>query len=242
VTFDWGVPDTWAPAVSGASGVFLMAPDGVEVEPGFVAHAVAAGVERIVLLSSDAVEAMGDERLLAAERVVRGSGVPSWTILRPQWFNQNFDEGFFQPAIMAGSLAMPVGDARQAFVDADDIAAVAAAALTGDGHAGRVYTVTGPRALSFAEAVAVIASAAGRAVGFRGDAESYLAQQEAIGRSREEAAGEVAAFGALARLGDATPTDDVRRVTGRAPKDFTTYAAAAATAGAWRDEEAKADD
>ncbi len=119
-----------------------------------------------MLLSSDAVEAMGDERLLAAERVVRGSGVPSWTILRPQWFNQNFDEGFFQPAIMAGSLAVPVGDARQAFVDADDIAAVAAAALTGDGHAGRVYTVTGPRALSFAEAVAVIASAAGRAVRF----------------------------------------------------------------------------
>jgi uncharacterized protein YbjT (DUF2867 family) len=65
-----------------------------------------------------------------------------------------FDEGFFRPAVLAGELALPLGEARQVFVDAEDIAAVAVAALIGDGHAGRTYALTGPRALSFAQAVA----------------------------------------------------------------------------------------
>jgi uncharacterized protein YbjT (DUF2867 family) len=99
---------------------------------------------------------MGDERLMAAERTVRKSGA-DWTIVRPSWFNQNFDEGVFRAAVMAGELAVPLGDLRQAFVDADDIAAVAAAALTEDGHAGQSYELTGPRALSFAEALEIVA-------------------------------------------------------------------------------------
>ncbi|MFC7101958.1 SDR family oxidoreductase [Nonomuraea rubra] len=105
-TFDWSEPGTWEPALSGASALYLMAPDGVPVDPAFVSLAVERGVERIVLLSSGAIEAMGDERLLAAERTVRDSGA-EWTILRPSWFNQNFDEGFFRPAIMAGEVLIP---------------------------------------------------------------------------------------------------------------------------------------
>jgi uncharacterized protein YbjT (DUF2867 family) len=60
---------------------------------------------------------------MAAERTVRESGA-DWTILRPDWFNQNFDECFLRPAVLAGQLALPVGETRQVFVDADDIAAV----------------------------------------------------------------------------------------------------------------------
>jgi uncharacterized protein YbjT (DUF2867 family) len=101
---------------------------------------------------------MGDERLMAAERTVRRSGA-DWTILRPDWFNQNFDEGFFRPAVLAGELALPLGDARQVFVDADDIAAVAAAVLTEEGHAGRSYELSGPDALTFAEAIEIISRA-----------------------------------------------------------------------------------
>ena len=235
VRFDWAEPETWRPALAGAGAVFLMAPDGVEVAPGFVEEAAALGVPRVVLLSSDSIEAMGDERLLSAERLVRASGVPSWTILRPRWFNQNFDEGFFRPAVLAGRVTLPVGDTRQGFVDASDIAAVAAKALTTDGHEGRTYTLTGPDSLSFAEAVATIAQSSGRRVEFAGDAETYAEEQAALGRPPSEVDAEIAAFAALADLGDAVPTDDITHVTGRPARTFTAYAEAAAAAGAWKE-------
>ncbi|RIQ11203.1 NAD(P)H-binding protein [Jiangella rhizosphaerae] len=232
VRFDWSAPQTWEPALDGADRLHLMAPDGVPVDPALVSLAVESGVRRIVLLSSRGIEAMGDQRLLDAEATVRGSGA-EWTILRADWFDQNFDEGFFRPAVLAGELAMPLGDLRQAFVDACDIAAVAAAALTGDGHGGRRYDVTGPRALSFGEAVAIIGRVARRTVAYLGSDDDYLAQQEALGVPREAAEGALAAFTALREQGHAEPSDDVRRVTGRAPLSFETYAAGAAAAGAW---------
>ncbi|TMR23960.1 NmrA family transcriptional regulator [Nonomuraea turkmeniaca] len=228
-TFDWSRPDTWEPAVAGVSRIYLMAPDGTPVAPEFVSLAVERGVRRIVLLSSGAIEAMGDERLMSAERTVRDSGA-EWTVLRPSWFDQNFDEGFLQPAIMAGEVVVPMGEARQAFVDAGDIAAVAAAALTEDGHAGRSYEVTGPRSLTFGEAVEVIARAAGREVRYRGGDEDYLAAMDIS----EQAMGEVKAFAALRDLGDQPVSETVRQVTGRPPKPFETYATKAAAQGAWR--------
>jgi uncharacterized protein YbjT (DUF2867 family) len=231
--FDWTDDATWEPVLDGVSRLHLLAPDGMPVDPEFVALAVARGVERIVLQSSAAIEVMGDERLLAAERTVRGSGA-RWTILRPNWFNQNFDEGFFADAVRAGELAVPVGDVRTAFVDAGDIAAVAAVALTEAGHDGERYEVTGPQALSFAEALEVIGRAVGRSIRFDGTVDGYLAAQEAIGRSREEMASEIAAFTALAEVGDAVPTDVVPRVTGRPATAFEAYALEAAARGAWR--------
>lgn len=80
VPFDWARRDTWEPAVAGTDAVWLMAPDGVDIDPEFVRLAVARGVRRLVLLSSGAVEEMGDQRLLSAERIVRTSGA-AWTIL-----------------------------------------------------------------------------------------------------------------------------------------------------------------
>jgi uncharacterized protein YbjT (DUF2867 family) len=233
VRFDWSDPGSWEPAVAGTARMYLMAPHEQPVDPSFVRVAVEQGVRHIVLLSSRGIEAMGDERLLAAERTVRSSGA-DWTIVRPDWFDQNFDEGFFHPAVLAGELALPLGDLRQAFVDADDIAAVVAAALTEDGHAGQRYEVTGPRALSFAEAAEIIGRASGRTVRFRGTAEDYLAAQAALGAPAEQAQQEVDAFAGLRESGDARPTDVVRRVTGREPKDFERYAAEAAAGGAWR--------
>jgi uncharacterized protein YbjT (DUF2867 family) len=203
------------------------------VDPVFVGLAVDQGVQHIVLLSSGGIEVMGDERLMAAERTVRESGA-EWTIVRPDWFNQNFDDGFLHPAVMAGELALPLGDHRTAFVDADDIAAVATAALTEEGHAGRSYEVTGPRALSFPDALEVIGRASGRSVRYRGTAEDYRAAMSALGFPAEQTEQEIAAFGALREQGDAQPSDVVRRITGNEPKDFQTYAAAAAAAGAWR--------
>jgi uncharacterized protein YbjT (DUF2867 family) len=224
--FDWAVPDTWAPALTGASAMFLMAPDGVPVDPELVALAARSGVRRIVLLSSRSIETMGDTRLLAAERTVRDGG-PEWTIVRADWFDQNFDEGFLRPAVEAGTVAIPVGGVRQTFVDAGDIAAVAATALTGDGHTGRTYEVTGPEALSFGEACAVVGAAAGREVSFDGTAEAYRAAMTSFGVPAADVDRDVAAFAALAAAGDSVPQDTVERVTGRPPRHFADYAAGA---------------
>ncbi|MFW3170412.1 NAD(P)H-binding protein [Geodermatophilus sp. CPCC 206100] len=231
--FDWTAAETWEPALDGVGAVYLMAPDGVAVDERFVRLAVASGVRRIVLLSSDAVEEMGDARLLDAERAVRESGA-EWTVLRPSWFDQDFDEGVFRDAVLAGELALPLGDLRQAFVDADDIAAVAAAALTTDGHAGQTYQVQGPRALSFAEALALVSRASGRPVRFAGDPAEYRAAHLGYGRDEAEVDAELAAFAALRARGDDEPGDAVRRVTGRDPRSFEDHVRAAAERGAWR--------
>jgi uncharacterized protein YbjT (DUF2867 family) len=233
VRFDWKDETTWDAAIDGAGAMYLLAPDGVPVDPSFVRRATDRGVRRIVLLSSRGIEAMGDERLMAAERLVRDSGA-EWTIVRADWMNQNFDEGFFRDAVMGGQLALPVGDVRQAFVDAGDIAAVAVVALTDAGHAGQAYEVTGPEALSFQEAAETVGAAAGQKIRFLGSADEYLAAMEAVGLPREQLLAEVEAFAGLRELGDQGPTDVVERVTGRRPKALAAYAADAAEAGAWQ--------
>lgn len=234
IPFDWDDAEIWRPAMDGVHALYLMAPETVPVDPAFVELAVEVGVQRIVLLSSGAIEEMQDERLLSAEQSVRSTAV-EWTILRPSWLDQNFDEGFFRPAVMAGQVLMPVGDLRQAFVDAADVAAVAATVLTEPGHAGHTYELHGPQALTFAEAVEIIAQAAGRPVSFDGSVDAYVAAQTAQGRNEEEARAEVQAFEALARRGHDEPNGLVQEVTGEPATTFQAYASAAAAGGAWRD-------
>ncbi|MFF4340914.1 SDR family oxidoreductase [Kitasatospora sp. NPDC001540] len=145
--FDLDDPAGWAPALDGVRALYLVEPelrpatDRRERLPLLVDRAVAAGAGRLVLLSAYGVgEADDSHPLKAAERAVQDSGV-EWTILRPGWFAQNFSETFWRPAVLSGLLALPTGDGRTPFVDAEDIAEVAAAALTEDGdrHAGRAY-------------------------------------------------------------------------------------------------------
>ncbi|GAB7043390.1 MULTISPECIES: SDR family oxidoreductase [Catenuloplanes] len=228
--FDWSAPQTWEPALAGGSAMFLMAPDGVPVDQELIALAARAGLRRIVLLSSRSIDVMGDDRLLDAERAVR-DGDTEWTIVRADWFDQNFDEGFLRPAVEAGTVAIPVGGVRQTFVDAGDIAAVAVAALTGDGHAGVTHEVTGPEALSFGAACAIVGTAAGRDVRFDGTAGAYRSAMAAFGVPEAQIARDVAAFAALAAAGDSAPLDTVERVTGRPPRRFADYAAGASWGG-----------
>ena len=233
VRFDWSVPDTWRAAVTGAEGMYLMAPDGVAVDPALVQLAVDAGVRRIALLSSGAIEEMGDDRLLAAEQIVREAGV-RWTILRPSWFDQNFDEGFFEPAVLAGRVVIPVGDVRQTFVDAGDIAAVAATVLTVPGHEERTYEVRGPQALSFGEVIAIISRVSGRSVCYAGTEQEFVQAQMDAGNSGEAAIGAAAAFAALRARGDDEPNNVVFSVTGREATTFDDYTTRAAACGAWK--------
>src|SRR5262249_27250930 len=127
----------------------------------FFDAAVKAGVHKIVLLSG-----RGEPEAEEAERVLQATTL-DWTIIRASWFFQNFSEGVFLDEIRAGQLTLPDSLAAEPFVDAEDIAEIAALALTSDDQGGQLYEVTGPEALTFAEAVASIGKASGREIGFQ---------------------------------------------------------------------------
>lgn len=164
VVFDWTAPTTWAPALDGVARAYVTFHPDIAVEGATEAIAELArlaraqGLAQVVLLSG-----RGEPAAQRAEEALKASGVP-WTIVRASWFNQNFSEGYLLDAVRAGELALPAGNVPEPFVDADDIADVVVAALTAEGHVGRLYEVTGPRALTFAEATAEIAAAAGRPI------------------------------------------------------------------------------
>lgn len=222
--FDLGDPATWA--LAGVTAVYLVEPDLQAARlPRFVDHAVAAGVSRLVLLSAPRAGEEGHP-LHAAEQAVRGSGV-GWTILRPQWFAQNFSEGPWAPGIRDGVLSLPAGDGAAPFVDAEDIADVAAAALTGDRHHGEVYDLTGPRAVGFGEAVDVIARAAGRKIEYVDvEPEAFIERQLSFGVPSPVARLLTGLLADLREGRGADLGDGVERALGRPPRTFERFVAA----------------
>lgn len=235
VRFDWSRQDTWQPALAGTSAVYLLAPEDPALAAGFVARAVDSGVGRIVALSGRGIDQVGDfsPGMLAAEEAVRKSGI-EWTIIRPNNFNQNFSEDLWRQPLLDGRLALPMGATPEPFVDAQDIAEVAATLLTSPGHHEQVYDLSGPRALTFAEAVATIARATGRVIRYvELTPEQYRAELLAQGYPEETATALNNLFAGMRAGHLAEPTDGVRRVLGRDPLDFDSYVARAAAAGAW---------
>lgn len=241
VRLDLDDPATWATALAGASGAYLVEP-GVPMDadqrsriPRFVAAAAEAGVRRFVLLTAPRA---GEEEhpLHQAEQAVRDSGA-EWTVLRPTWFAQNFSEGPWRTGVTGGMLALPTGEGRVPFLDADDIAETAAAALTdaGSRHAGRTYLLTGPEALGVGEALGIVGRASGRAVRHVDlDPEAFAAQQVEHGVPPRVARFLTALLVEVRDGLGGEPTGDVEQALGRPARSFRDYAAAAAAAGAWR--------
>ncbi|MER5458381.1 NAD(P)H-binding protein [Micromonospora sp. NPDC002389] len=236
VRFDWTEPATWEPAVAGASAVYLTAPADPAVADAFVSSAVKSGVGRFVALSGRGIDKIDRDfspSMLGAEQAVRDSGV-EWTIIRPNNFHQNFDEDLWRQPLVDGRLALPMGATPEPFIDAQDIADVAAALLTEECHHGQVYELSGRLALTFAEAVATIAEASGRSIQYvELTPEEYRTEVLAEGWSEADATALNLMFAGMRAGYLAEPTDTVRRLLGREPIDFDTYAERAATAGAW---------
>jgi uncharacterized protein YbjT (DUF2867 family) len=236
--FDWDRPDTYGPALAGVDAVYLVGPELVEdptaVVGPFLDRARRAGVTRLVALSSMGVEFPREDPgsgRLKLERQVMASEL-EWTILRPSGFAQNFSEGFLLPGILeADTVATATGDGAGAFVDADDIAAVAAAALTEGSHAKAKYVITGPEALTFAEAAAVISEVTGRTITHRNIPSNELMRiLRDAGVPADYAAMVVGDQEAIRDGSGARVTDVVARVGGRPPTPFAAYATRAASA------------
>ncbi len=162
--FDWEDNATWAPVLDGVGSVYisyypdLAAPGAVEATSAFANLAVVNGVRRLVLLAG-----RGEPEAEQAEQAVRQSGA-DLTVIRATWFSQNFSEGFMLEPVLGGEIVLPAGETPEPFVDVDDIADVAVAALTDDRHIGQLYELTGPRLLSFAQVAEEIAEATGHEI------------------------------------------------------------------------------
>lgn len=231
--FRWEDPVTWRAAVSGVRAAYVcFHPDlavagAAETVASFARASAEAGVRRLVLLSG-----RGEAEAERAEELVRAE-VPGTTILRCSFFAQNFSEGAFLPEVLDGALHLPVGEVREPFVDLDDVADVATAALLDDRHAGRLHELTGPDLLTFEEATAAVSRAAGRPVAFRRlSPEEYAAGAASQGVPDEVVALLLHLFTEVLDGRNATVTDGVEQALGRPPRSFRTFAGAAA--GAWR--------
>lgn len=234
VPFDWEQPATWGPALQDVGALYLCfqpdlaIPGAVGIITAFVAQAAAAGVQRVVLLSG-----RGEEAAQACEQVVMASGM-QWTVVRASWFNQNFSEGPFLPGVQEGAVAFPAGTTAEPFIDVEDIADIAAAALTEDGHAGELYEVTGPRLMTFADAVQEIGAAAGRDLRFiDASPREYLAGLLAAGVPAPMAEFLVWLSQTVLDGRNSNVTDGVQRALGRPARDFGDYVRTAAATGVW---------
>lgn len=236
VPFDWTDPSGWEAALTGAEAAYiayypdLAAPGAPEAMAEFGAVARRCGVRRLVLLSG-----RGEPQAVVAEEALRSAaGDAELTVLRSAFFAQNFSEGALADGVHLGEVVFPAGGTAEPFVDADDLADVVAAVLCGDGGAGEVHELTGPRPLTFAEAVAALTAATGREVRYTAvTGAQYAAMLAEFGVPEEEASLLAELFAFLLDGHNATVTDGVKRVLGRDPKPFAVFAAEAAQDGAW---------
>ena len=232
--FDWRERSTWRPALDGVSSVYLtyypdLAVSGSVDDVGaFSELAMQLGVSRLVLLSG-----RGEPEAERAEERVRASGA-DLTILRSTWFMQNFSEDYMLEHVLGGEIRLPAGDVAEPFVDADDIADVAVAALTDDRHVGKLYELTGPRSLTFADAAAEISDAAGREIRYTPiSPEEHAVEAAGHGVPDEVIDLLTYLFGEVLDGRNMRTTDGVRSALRRAPRDFRDFARTAAATGIW---------
>jgi uncharacterized protein YbjT (DUF2867 family) len=205
----------------------LAIPGAPEAVRAFADLALERGVRRLVLLSG-----RGEEEAQRAELSVQESGADV-TVVRCAWFMQNFSEDYLVGPILDGEVVLPADEQLEPFVDADDIADVAVAALTDDRHIGETYELTSPRLWSFREAVGEIAAASGRRI----DYVPVPVEEYAAGAAEHGVPEEFVGFltylfsDVLGR--NAYLTDGVQRALGREPRDFSDYVRDTVATGIW---------
>ncbi|MFF9489933.1 NAD(P)H-binding protein [Streptomyces sp. NPDC014676] len=230
VRFDWYDPATHDAALAGTDRVYLVPPvgdpDPAAVMLPFLERARTLGARRAVLLSSSAVPEGGP----AVGRVHQAlpSLFDEWAVLRPSWFMQNFTGTHLHATTIreTGAFATATGDGRVAYVDADDIAAVAVRALTDDDAPNRDLVLTGPEALTHDDIATILTEVTGHPV-----THHRLTVTEVRHRLTEQAGipPEFAALladmdHAIATGAESRTTNTVHHLTGRPPRDFRTVA------------------
>jgi len=234
-SFDWDNPETWAEAMQGMEKIYitfqpdLAVPGALEAIEELTKQAIRCGIKKLVLLSGK-----GEKEAELCEQVVIHSGL-DYTIVRASWFNQNFSESFFLEPILEGFVALPQADVKVPYVDTEDIADVAVAALLNEEHNGKLYQLTGPRLLTFKDVIEEISVITGRDIAFTPIAlPAYVSVMKQQGVPAdfvwliEYLFSEV-----LGNPSNSEITNDIENVLGRKPKDFLDYAKETAATGVW---------
>ncbi len=233
--FDWHNTDGWSTALEGIDAIYityqpdLAVPGALAAIEDLVKVAKKQNVKKLVLLSGK-----GEKEAQLCEQVVIHSGL-EYTIVRANWFNQNFSENFLVEGILGGHVALPFAEVKIPFVDANDIAEVAVKALTEDNHNGNIYELTGAEGLTFEEAVGIIAKASGRSILFTGisiDAYVSAMRQQEISEDFiwlvQYLFTEV-----LGNPNNSEVTHDIEKVLGRKPISFNEYVEKTVGSGVW---------
>ncbi len=197
----------------------------------FLDLAETAGVQHVTYLSAYGMEMASPEvALRAVELDLIGRSALTHSILRPAWFMQNFSETFLKP--IDDAIVVPTGNGGEAFVDVEDIAAVAAATLANpEGHAGAAYAPTGPDILTVGEAADIIGSVTGRPVRHVDiDTQSWVEGVIASGVPAEYGGILQMLTETIASGRGSRPNDDIEKVTGAPPGTFTDFARRSAAA------------
>lgn len=234
-SFDWDRDQGWSAALDGVTNLYityspdLAMPGAVDAIQVLVQRAKQAGAKRLVLLSG-----RGEKEAQACEQIVIKSGL-EWTVVRASWFSQNFSEGAFIEMVLGGTITLPAGNTPEPFVDVDDIADVAVAALTENGHNGEIYEVTGPRLMTMADIAADLSNATGREIAYVDVPHAaFIEELSNSGAPKDVVWMLDYLFSTVLDGRNAHLTDGVKRALGRPPKDFADYADETAATGVWR--------
>lgn len=228
VAFDATNPETYGEALDGVDRVFLLSPPGHADAHALLAPvveaSVAAGVKRIVTMTAMGVDASDEIPLRRLELAVEATGVP-FAHLRPNWFDQNFHTFWYEPIAKAGVIPLPAADAKTSFIDARDISASAVAALLDEGVTQKAYTLTGPAALTYAEAAAILSNVGGRTIQYVDTDEGTFAENLSGAGLPSDYAQLLVGLFQVVRAGAAAPvTGDVERLTKSKPRSVRQYA------------------
>lgn len=237
IPFDWEKPETWENVLQNIDTVYitfqpdLAVPFAADAIENFTNLATKSGVQKIVLLSG-----RGEQEAQVCEEIVK-KNAKNWTIIRASWFSQNFSESFFLDPILYGIVALPRAEALEPFTDADDIADVVTAALLDESHNGKTYELTGPRLLTFKDAVNEIANASSRNISFQSLSLEEYAQMLKEYQVPEDHIWLVNyLFEQVLDGRNSNVTSDIEKVLGRKAKDFSAYAEETAKTGIWNPE------
>lgn len=234
-SFDWGNKDTWVHVLEGMEKMYvtyypdLAVPGAKAAIESLTYLAKELGVKKMVLLSGK-----GETEAESCEKIVMGSGM-DYTIIRASWFNQNWSESFFLEPILTGEVALPMSDVLIPFVDADDIAKVAATVLLDENYNGEIIEATGPELITFKDMVNIISKTSNRNLNFH---EITLGQYVDGMRQMQMPTDvvwliEYLFSHVLTNPKNQLVTNDIESVLGRKATSFLAYASKTAKTGVW---------
>ncbi len=235
--FDWEDEGTWSAVLEGIDKVYLTfqpdlaIPRALETIRKITDLAIKKGIQKIVLLSG-----RGEEEAQRCEQIVMNTAI-NWTIVRCDWFNQNFSESFLLEPILVGHIALPRAETLIPFVDTDDIAEIVVASLTSNQHKHKLYELTGPRLLTFAQAIQEIAKETERTLVFEGvSIDAYIEMMKEYQLPEDYIWLVTYLFTHVLDGKNSNTTNDIEKVLGRKAKDFTQYVKETAATGIWNPE------